>query len=256
MERDSGSRVAVLLGALTRAHLKASVRGAALHYIWWLLDPLLMMAIYIFVVAVVLQRGGDRYPLFLFCALLPWKAISNSASHCVQVMRNSRPVLTRVAFPRAALPLSQVCAQMVYMVSGFIILVPLLLYYRCQPSLWWLCLPLLLVLQAALTAGLCLALSIFGAWFKDAENFVSFLLQLWFFGSPAIYSLEQVPEDLRRALVFNPLTGLFAAYRAVLMDGGPPPAGPLGIAVAITALLLVFGALLFRRCEGQLAKVV
>ncbi|MDF1662952.1 MAG: ABC transporter permease [Planctomycetota bacterium] len=245
-----------LLKALFLSELKNSARGATLHYFWWLLDPFLMMGVYTFVIDIVLQRGTPQYLLFLFCALLPWKAFSNSLNHSVSVMRNSQAVITRVPFPKMVLPASIVLSQLVYMSSGFLILIPLMLYYGVSPTAWILLLPLLMVLQALLTLGFCMFMAMFGAWFKDAGNFTSFLMQLWFFASPTLYTLDQVPEHLRLPLSFNPLVGLWNGYRAILMKGEAPDWTLLLITVAMTAAVLILSATLFGRLERQLAKVL
>lgn len=245
-----------LLKALFFSELKNSARGATLHYFWWLLDPFLMMGVYTFVIDIVLQRGTPQYLLFLFCALLPWKAFSNSLNHSVSVMRNSQAVITRVPFPKIVLPASIVLSQLVYMSSGFLILIPLMLYYGVAPTPWILLLPLLMLLQALLTLGCCMFMAMFGAWFKDAGNFTSFFMQLWFFASPTLYTLDQVPEHLRMPLSLNPLVGLWNGYRAILMKGCAPDGSLLMITITITVAVLILSATIFGRLERQLAKVL
>jgi ABC-type polysaccharide/polyol phosphate export permease len=245
-----------LLSALFFSELKNSVRGATLHYFWWLLDPLLMMGVYTFVIDIVLKRGTDQYLLFLFCALLPWKAFSNTINHSVAVMRNSKAVITRIAFPKVVLPTSIVLSQMVYMCSGFFILIPLMIFYGVAPGIWLLFLPVLVLLQGLLTLAFAMLFSMFGAWFKDAGNFSSFLMQLWFFGSPTLYTMDQVPAHLRAALSMNPLVGLFSSYRAILMKGSAPDWWLLSITASFTLLLLLVSGAIFARLERQLPKVI
>ena len=245
-----------LLKALFISELKNSARGATLHYFWWLLDPFLMMGVYTFVIDIVLQRGTPQYLLFLFCALLPWKAFSNSLNHSVAVMRNSQAIITRVAFPKVVFPASIVLSQLVYMCSGFLILIPLMFFYGISPSFWLFFLPVIMILQATLTLSFAMILAMFGAWFKDAANFTSFFMQLWFFASPTLYTLDQVPEQYRFALSFNPLVGLWAAYRAVLMKGTAPDWSLLLTSVLITVTVLVFSSTVFGRLEPQLPKVL
>lgn len=245
-----------LLKALFLSELKNSARGATLHYFWWLLDPFLMMGVYTFVIDIVLQSGTPQYLLFLFCALLPWKAFSNSLNHSVHVMRNSQAVITRVPFPKAVLPASIVLSQLVYMSSGFLILFPLMLYYGVTLSPWLFLLPVLILIQAVLTFACCMTMSLFGAWFKDAGNFTSFFMQLWFFASPTLYTLDQVPEQWKGALSWNPLVGLWNGYRAILMKGEGPDGTLLALTIGITFTVLILSATLFGRLEKQLAKVL
>jgi ABC-type polysaccharide/polyol phosphate export permease len=233
-----------------------SVRGATLHYFWWLLDPILMMGIYAFVIETVLKRGTDNYLLFLFCALLPWKAFSNSIDHSTRVLRNSKAVISRVAFPKIVLPTSIVLSQLVYMSSGLLILVPMMLIYGVPPSPWILLLPVLMLIQAILTLAVAMALSIFGAYFKDADHFSSFILQLWFFASPTLYTMDQVPDVYRQVLSFNPLVGLWSGYRSILMKGSAPDGHSLLITFVTSLLLFFMSATIFGRLEKQLAKVI
>lgn len=245
-----------LLSALVISELKLSVRGAALHYFWWLLDPLLMMAIYAFVIGLVLDRSRPHFLLFLFSALLPWKAFSNSLNHGVMVLRNSQNLINSVAFPRIVLPVTQVLIQLIYMASGLLVLAVFLLYDRITPTPWLLLLPALALIQFFLSTGVVVLLSLFGAWFKDAGNFVGFLNQIWFFASPTIYPLEQVPEFLRPYYPLNPMVGLIESYRAVLIQGQAPPWSILALSALSSLLIFLVSMAVFGRLERELPKVL
>ena len=113
-----------------------------------------------------------------------------------------------------------------------------------------------MLIQAILTLAVAMALSIFGAYFKDADHFSSFILQLWFFASPTLYTMDQVPDVYRQVLSFNPLVGLWSGYRSILMKGSAPDGHSLLITFVTSLLLFFMSATIFGRLEKQLAKVI
>ena len=156
----------------------------------------------------------------------------------------------------SALPAGQVTAQIVYLLVGSLVLLPLMVFYERPLTPALLLLPLLALLQLILTLGLALMLAVTGARTSDLERVVDFALRVLFFASPALYSLERVPEAWRPWLALNPLAGLFSAWRRVVLHGALPELDSLLPAIIGAGLSLWLGAAIFGRHEAELAKIV
>ena len=154
-----------LLRTLVVSNLKRQNRNSALGYLWWLLDPVLMTAVYYVVVAVLFDRGGHNQPyiLFLVCGLLPWKAFSDSCSQSIGSVKGASGIIRAISFPKAVLPLSLVLSGAVYFGFALLVVVGLALFYGPSHGTWpnpyYLLLPVVIGVQLLFTVGMSLLLS-------------------------------------------------------------------------------------------------
>ncbi|HOX45936.1 MAG TPA: ABC transporter permease [Myxococcota bacterium] len=250
-----------LLGVLTVSNLKRQNKSSALGYLWWLLDPLLMTGVYYLVVAVLFhRRGGPEQPylLFLLCGLLPWKAFSDSIGQSVLSIRGQASIVKAISFPKAVLPLAVVLSNTIYFLVALLVAIGLALYYGPEhgtwPSVYYLLLPVVVLLQVLVTAGLALLVAALGVLFLDTGNITGHLLRMWYFLSPGLYSLDMVPERYRPLFRLNPFAELMTAYRDILMHHRAPAWEDLGLAAGLGLAALLAGYLVFRRLEGRLVQ--
>jgi ABC-type polysaccharide/polyol phosphate export permease len=249
-----------LLWVLVSSNLKRQTKNSVLGYLWWFLDPLLMTAVYYLVVVVLFRHGGKNQPfvLFLLCGLLPWKAFSDSVGQSIGSLRGSSGIIKAISFPKAILPLSLVLSNTVYLFFAFIVAVGMGLYYGSEygtwPNVYYLMLPVVVLLQVLFTAGLCMFLAVLGVYFVDIGNIMGHILRMWYFLSPGLYSMYQVPESLRPIFRLNPFCELMTSYRDILIRGQMPSAFDLGYAFLIGAVFCLAGYFLFKRYEGRIVQ--
>ena len=158
-----------LVRELVASELKVSSAETKLGWIWWLLDPLFMMLIYWLVVVGILGRGKADYapyPIFILCALVPWKHFYTSASQSTRVLRAKEALIKSVAFPTIVLPVSLVLSGFVYFLFGVLVLLAAATIWRSPlhtgSLLPLIQVPLLMVLQVAVVIGICLPLASIG----------------------------------------------------------------------------------------------
>lgn len=245
-----------LTAALVQAELKVSVRGAALHYLWWVLDPLLLMLVYALILSNILDRGPQHTLLYLFSGLLPWRTFAGTLQHATLILRNSQAILARAAFPRAVMPLTITLTQIIYMLAGLPLLLILILFEGLQPGLRILILPLIITAQLILTFGLACLLSILGARYRDTTHLVGHALHLAFLASPILYEMDRVPANWQILWKLNPFVPILSLYRAALMNHPWP-----GILDALPGSFVAFaivttGCLVFARSERELCKIL
>jgi ABC-type polysaccharide/polyol phosphate export permease len=245
-----------LLFYLVTSDLKAENRNKLLGFLWNFLDPLLLMATYIVLVAVIFDRGGPQFPVLLFCAILAWRWFTSSLSRSVTSVSSKMSVVQTTRFPLAVLPLAIVTSGLVDYFAGLIILLPLLFAFDATFSLYMLWLPLLLLVQLVGTIGAALICAVIGTYLTDWGNILQFGLRLWFFLSPILYSVEgTVPKRYETVFWLNPFAALMESYKNILVRG-MPPSEYMVIPVGMAIIVFVIGVWYFGREERKLVKAI
>ncbi len=259
-------RYRALIGTLVLRELRARYRGSLLGFLWSFLNPLLLMSVYALVFSVYLRVPMRGYAVFLFTGLLPWLWFSSSLGHAAGVIVGAGALVKRILFPAEILPLVSVLANMINMLLSLPLLLAFLLAFGIRPGPVLAFLPLLVLLQLLLTAGLALAFAALNVHLRDVEQILGNALTLLFFLSPILYPVSTVPETLRvagrlavplRPLYFlNPVAGLVQSYQNVLFFGREPHWIHLGIVTACALAALVAGWHVFDRLRDSLAEEV
>ena len=237
---------------------------------WWVLDPILQMAVYVVLVALI-GRGRDieHYPLFIFAAILPWKWFTASIVDATTSVASQDRLIKQIQFPKIVLPVAATTAGVVGFAFGLIPLLGIMLFSVERISPFLLLIPVIAAVQFIFTLALALLVAAGNVFFRDLGNVARHVLRLWFYLSPGLYSLailDQVNllDDypvLRTLLESNPFAILFEAYRTVIWgtpDGLPTFPHWEGLAVLTVASLafLAVSTVLFKRLEPNFAKVL
>ena len=252
---------------LVQADLSKHGADTILGNVWWILDPLLQMGVY--VVFVTLLVGGrsdvanEDYPLFVFAAILPWKWFSSAINDSILSVVARERIIKQVHFPKIVLPVAATVSGIVNFAFGLIpLVVMILLFYRDRLAWTLVLIPLVAVVQFAFTLGLAILASAINVFFRDVGNVARHVLRLWFYLSPALYSAAQVSKVSANhpevAVVFglNPFSILFEAYRAVIYEGRPPSWAGLLVLLVLSLALLAVCTYVFKRLEPSFAKVL
>jgi lipopolysaccharide transport system permease protein len=247
-----------LLYFLVWRDIKVRYKQTLIGVGWAILQPFATMVVFslFFGVLAKLPPKGIPYPVFFYCALLPWLYFSGALVNATNTMVENQRLITRVYFPRVLLPLASVISGLVDFAIAFVLLVGMALYYGIAPTAATLLVPgfLLLAVLTALGAGLWL--SALNALYRDVRYAVPFLVQFWMFASPVVYPSTLVPERWRWLYGLNPMTGVIEGFRWSVTGQGAPPSGIVLISAGAVLLLLFGGLLYFRRMEGTIADVV
>lgn len=248
-----------LLYFLTWRDVKVRYKQTLLGVAWAVIQPLFTMVIFTFFfgrLAGLDQRtGGVPYPLFAYAGLLPWTFFANALTSSGNSLVGSANLITKVYFPRMIVPTAAVAAGLIDFAIGFLLLIPLMIYYQVPPSLNLLILPLLVMLLTILATALGMWLSALNVKYRDIRFALPFLIQLWMFVSPIIYPASILPAKWRWLLDLNPLTGIIEGFKSALF-GHPFDWGSLTISAVLTLVALVYAAFSFSRVERRFADIV
>lgn len=249
-----------LLWVVTTSNLKRQNKNTVLGYLWWLLDPILMTAVYYVLVAVLFRRGGDNQPfvLFVLCGMLCWKAFADSTMQAINMLNSQAAIIRSISFPKAILPLSVVLSNTYFMIIGLSVAVVLACVfgpeYGTWPSWRYVFLPVVIACQMLFTFGMALAMAASGVLFKDTSNIMGHVVRMWYFMSPGLYSIDNIPDRYHWLFRLNPFTELMTAYRDILMFGRVPSLFDLGYAFFAGLAACLVGFLIFRGLEGRLVQ--
>ena len=252
-----------LIRYLVQADIRKKGADTILGNLWWVLDPLLQMAVYVVLVSVVFNRGGPDYPLFIFAAILPWKWFQSTVYDATTSVTGADRLIRQIQFPKLVLPVASAFAGVVNFAFGLVPLVALiLLLYRDRLSLTLLFIPAIALVQLFFNLAIAVGLAALNVFYRDIGNLSRHALRLWFYLSPGLYAIE----DLRKAtqhipvvgelLLANPFAILFTAYRGVIYSQQLPDWASLAALLGASLLLLALTTLLFKRAEPSFAKVL
>jgi lipopolysaccharide transport system permease protein len=254
-----------LIRSMVRRDLLARYRGSFGGALWTFLTPLLLMATYAFVFGVVLQQrfGADTsrmgYVLYFLAGMLPWLAFSEAVGRAPYVIVEHRNFVKKLVFPLETLPANLVISGAVTEAFGLLIFIAGLLAARhtIPAAVVWL--PVLIIPQLLLTAGLCWFLAALGLFVRDLGAVIGFILTLWFFLTPICYpeaSWSSVPPDAVRILSANPMYILVRGYRAIFLENQAPHMRGVAALWIASAAMAVFGHAWFHRLRKSFADVI
>jgi ABC-type polysaccharide/polyol phosphate export permease len=254
-----------LIGYLVQADVRKKGADTLLGNLWWVLDPLLQMAVYVILVSVIFQRDKPDYPIFIFAAILPWKWFQTSVYDGINSVTGAGSLIRQVQFPKLVLPVASSFAAVVNFAFGLIPLVVLiLLFYPHRLSVTLLLIPAIAVVQLCFNLAVAILLAALNVFYRDIGNVARHAMRLWFYLSPGLFALSDLQaatKDLqipfiRHMLLWNPFAILFTAYRNVTYESIGPDWGSLGALLIASLVLLALSTVLFKRVERAFAKVL
>ncbi|WP_396643579.1 ABC transporter permease [Microbacterium sp.] len=243
------------LWLLSARDLRVRYATSALGYLWSILDPLVMSAIYWFVFTQIFQRtvGHDPYIVFLITALLPWVWFNSAVSDFTRAFSKDARLVRSTAIPRS------IWVNRIVLSKGveFLLSIPVLVGFALiagAPVGWGLLLfPVAILLQTSLLVGLGLLVAPLCVLYTDLERTTKLILRVLFYASPIIYSVGDLPGIFPQLAAFNPLSGIFTLYRVGFF---PEVWDTLTVLVgaAMSLAFLGLGILVFRGLERPVLK--
>jgi lipopolysaccharide transport system permease protein len=236
--------------------IKVRYKQTALGAAWAIIQPFFTMVVFsvFFGRLAKLPSDGVPYPVFTYCALVPWTYFATALTMSSNSLVDHARLITKVYFPRLLVPAASVLAGLVDLAIAAIVLVAMILYYGIAPGPAVLLLPGFVLLAAATALGVGLWLSALNVEYRDVRYTVPFLVQFWLFLTPVAYSSSLVPPQWRALYGLNPMTGVVEGFRWALL-GKEPPGALLLVSIASVAVLLFGGLFYFRRMERRFADI-
>ncbi|WP_370600084.1 ABC transporter permease [Pseudomonas nitroreducens] len=254
MPRGHGLKLMGLVFTKAILNLKSEAARTHLNHAWVVIEPLLHLVIYYFLFGKLLNAGVENYGLFLLCGLVPWMWFSKAISTSATSILGGQSLMLNSNVPPAFFPLVSVVQSTLKQLPALLLL--LLLGMATDPkTLSWalLYLPLIIVVQLALTVALSLLVAAAVSMVRDLANLVGTGLMLLMFLSGVIYQYQTLSGGIGHWVEFNPMTLVIAAYRDVILQGHAPDGADMAYVIAVA---LVVGLVVSAIYKSQRRKFV
>lgn len=237
--------------------IKVLYAQTILGFGWAVILPLAEIAIFGVVFGLIAKVPSEGYPYILFSsvAIIPWTYMSRTMTDSSQSLVVEQNMLGKVYFPRLIFPLTAVLSKLVDFGISMIIMVGVMLYYRVWPTWNLVYLPLFVLMMMAISASVGMWLSALAIRFRDVKHGMPFVIRMLMYTGPVVYSASAIPEAYRLIYSLNPIVGVIEGFRATML-GAPIPWRFVAPGLVTTAIVLISGALYFRRMERVFVDVI
>ena len=241
-----------------RADLKSEVAGSYLNWLWWILDPLCFMMIYIFVAGVVFKSSEPYFPVFIFVGLTVWDFFNKTVNASVKIVSNNRAIVTKIYIPKYILILQKSFVNLFKMFISWLLVFALMVIFKVpftMTFLWFF--PLLLIIYLV-TFGIYCILLHYGIFVEDLANVTSLTLRLVFYLSGIFYNLAtKVPAPYNKILLrCNPVAYVINAFRNIFLKAKAPSLIMMGGWFFVGVILIAIGIHIIHKYENSYAKVI
>ena len=238
--------------------VKLRYKQTALGVAWVVLQPLAAALIFalIFGRLIALPSDGVPYALFVYTGLLPWNLFAGALQRAGSSVVNEGRLISKVYFPRIVIPLASAAAVVGDFAVAMVVLFVMMALFAVPLTANLLALPLVVLLALAVAVGVSLWVSALNVYYRDFAHALPFLVQVWLYASPVVYSSSVVPERWLPLFALNPMVGAIDAFRWSVLGTGAFPWTSTLLSVAVGCALLAGGSLVFRRVERGFADAV
>ena len=253
-----------VLRVLVHRDLTVKYQQSILGYLWSLIEPLTMALIYWFIFGLLFNTqlvDGGSYSMFIISGIFAWTWFNSAVNESTAALTSQSRLVTTISLPREVFPIGKVMGRFAEFLAGVPILVGAA--YLFDADITWrtiAALPLAIVLQFALLAGIALLLSSVTVMLRDVERFVRLVVRIVFYAAPIIYPLAKVYESTalpgwaKQVYLANPMVGIFQLYHAAWFPSEWPSNSLLATTIAGTVVVLLLGLWVFHRLEAAVLK--
>jgi homopolymeric O-antigen transport system permease protein len=237
-----------------KVRYKQTVLGAA----WAIIQPLTTT----FAFTLLFGRFGGMastvqgpYALHVFVGMLPWTFFTNAVSLASNSLIGNSHLISKVYFPRILVPLATIASGLIDFAISFVVLLLMMAAYGVAPGWPMLLLPLFLFGTIVSAAGAGILFAALIVTYRDVRYVMAFVLQLWLFGTPVLYTLDIIPVKWHALYALNPMVGMIAGFRSCVL-GGPMPSRVILISSVSALLMFAAGLRYFLQVERRFADVI
>lgn len=246
-----------LLLTLTMKDVKVRYKQTVIGAVWAILQPVIMMMIFTIIFGRLAQipSDGHPYPIFVFAALLPWMFFANAVSTSGNSLVNASELVSKIYFPRLIIPMSSIGVCLVDFSVSMLVLLVLMVIYDVSWTVQLLMMPVVMSGVVICVVGMGALLSALTVSYRDVRFVIPFVVQIWMFLTPVVYGVRFIPDEYQWLILINPMTGYIEAFRSAVL-GSPINWFALGVSLLLSLLLLICGAIYFRKVERRFADVI
>jgi len=243
---------------LLKTNVKKEIRGkyknSFLGVLWSFLNPLLQIAVYAIVFPLILRNQQENYVIFLCAGLIPWTFFATAITRTSTTIVENGNIIKKVYFPREILPISTITSEAInFLISTLIILI-FVIFGGMGLTKYIVFYPIVLLTQYILLLALGFIVSSITVYFRDLQHFIGVALQLLFYATPIVYSVDIIPETYRWILNLNPMSYIITAYRNIFYNQTMPDISQLLMILGISIIVCLLGYCIFNKLQRGFAE--
>ncbi len=240
-----------LIWALALKELKIRYKRSVLGFLWALLNPLLLMLVLSVVFSTIMTANIPHFAIFLLCVLLPWTFFSQSLTYAAESIVGNGDLIKKVSVPKLVFPVAAVVSNMINFVLSMIPLVLIVIAMRHPFHLTWFYLPVPLFALTIFTLGATFFFAAANVYYRDVAHILQVLLNVLFYVTPIIYSIDFIPAKDRWMLKLNPLQYMLNGFRLSVYYGLMPSAYSILACFVFAFAMLAFGFWIFQKHQDE-----
>ncbi len=238
-------------------NLKSEASHTYLSYVWWVLEPALMVAVFYLVFAVFLVRGRQDFVIFLVCGKIPFLWLSKSATNASRSIISGRGLINQTSLPMPFFPMLVVFQDAVKQMVVWLFMFIFFALYGMEVSWVWLSVIFVMLTEFLMISATALLFAAITPFLPDFKYLVSTAMMALMFGSGVFYSYKEVLLPRHQHLfLMNPLANLIKNYRQVLMDNSLPDWSALVSISVVSAILIIVMILYYRKTGTVYARLI
>ena len=238
--------------------IKVRYKQTVLGALWAIIQPVattLIFTVFFGRLGGLSKQVQGSYSLFVYVGLSLWTFYANAVSVSANSLVGSSHLISKVYFPRLLIPMAAIVSGLVDFAIAFLFLLVLMVFYQVPPSPQVLAMPIFVAGTIAVAAGAGILFSALVVSYRDFRYVIAFVIQLWLFATPVLYTIDSIPANWRLLYGLNPMVGMIAGFRAAVL-GGPWPSDLIATAFVTTAILLFVSLRYFTTVERRFADVI
>ena len=236
------------------ADFRAEAERTYLGVVWWVLDPLINMAIFYLVFGLFLGMGSHDFIPFLLTGLVVWRFIEATVVRASNSILQNVATVRQVSFRKVIFPLIAICTCVMEYFFSLALLFTVLLICGYRPGITWLAVPALLLVELLFVVALSLPLAVVVTFVPDVAKLISQGLRILFYLSGIFYTAKRLPPAIGPWLKVNPVVHVVEGMRDALMYGRWPSWGPLVLMGLASLVVAAGGWMLIGRFDPLFAK--
>ena len=243
-----------LLRTNVKKEIRGKYKGSFLGVLWSFVNPLLMTLVYAIVFPFLLRSTTPHYVTYLVIGILPWNWFTTIVAQGTTTFLSNAGIIKKVYFPREILPISVVTSGLVNFLISLLIIALFLICSGIGFSWYIVFLPLIILIQYIFSLAVVFFTSAIDVYVRDSEYIINFLIQMVFYATPILYTLDMFPAKFQTLLKINPMVTIINSYRDALFYQSLPHIKSLFIILAVCLLLLCITYKLFKKLEKGFAE--
>jgi len=234
--------------------LKLKYRNSILGFFWSFLEPLLMLAVLYAVFTNIFQSSIEQFPLYLLLGIIMWNMVVRGTTMSVNSIVTRGGLLTQLYLPRSIFATSSTVTAIIMLGFELIVFVIFMAAFQFVPPITILFFPLVLVMMFVLVLGLSLPLSVLNVYYRDVQFIWGIVVHAGFFIVPIFYTLDMLPENIKKLVLLNPMAQLIEMAHNVTLYGLLPSFQNLSYTIGVILAIFFVGYMIFRKMKDRIVE--